>query len=154
MSRDDSRIEVGGGRFPVFPALIALVLLALVVLGVAYAGRTPFGSEVAVSEELSTAVKEYLGRNLPRFTSRTIFYECSGFLDTIFSDTEEYAAAAELGAWRPGFTPDGSTGNLVIASVRTVKNGQPEISSKVISGGTFDPSTIPGDDPRNPCNLR
>lgn len=154
MSRENSRIEVGGGRFPLIPTFIALILLGLIVIGAAYASRTPFGADVAVSDEVSTAVKEFLGKNEKRFVTRIIFYECSGFLDSIFSETEQYAAAAELGAWRPGFVPDGSTGNLVIASIRTTKNGQPEISSKVIPGGTFDPSAIPGDDPRNPCNLR
>lgn len=154
MSRDNSRIEVGSGRFPIVPSVVALLILGLLVLGVAYAGRTPFGAEVAASEGAESAVKEYLAKNEKRFVSRMTFYNCAGFYDSIFSGGQDLAAAAELGPWRPGIAPDGSTGNLVIVSARKEKEGEWQVSSKPVPGATYDPSPIEADDPKHPCNLR
>ena len=154
MSRDNSRIEVGSGRFPIAPSVIALLILGLLVLGVAYAGRTPFGAEVAASEEAETAVKEYLAKNEKRLINRTTFYNCAGFYDSIFSGGQDLAAAAELGAWRPGIPPDGSTGNLIVVSAKKEKEGNWQVASKSVPGATYDPSPIAADDAKHPCNLR
>lgn len=153
MSHDDSRIEVGGGSIPWVPVLFAVILIGLLVLGVAFASRTPFGAVVSAPPDAETAVKEYLGKSEQRFVVRTTFYNCGEFLESIRSGRQDLAVAAELGTWRPGFVPDGTPGNLTVLQASKEKDGEWRITSKPVPGAVYDPSPIETEDPSHPCNL-
>lgn len=155
--RDDSRVEVGAGQFPVVPAVLGLVVLALIVLGVAYAGRTPFGAEIGAPADLESSVNEYLGKNERRLSQRMTYYNCAEFVDSIFSGSQSVAVAVELGAWRPNSNvgPEAAAdpGNLLIVAANKEKGGEWQFASKHVPGETYDPSPLTAADPKNPCNL-
>ena len=151
MAGNGGRVEVGRGKFPVGAVGIAIVVLIVVVLGVGYASRTPYGAEVPPHLELESAVNDYLGRLSPRYPTRKIYYTCSSFTESMFSSDQSFAVAVEQGAWRPNVEQTPTGGNLEIVHA-TKKGSEPwQVKSKSINA-TFDPSAKPADSPEHPCN--
>ncbi len=153
MSGQKSRVEVGKGSFPFAAAGVAILVIAVLLLGVTYASRTPYGAEVGVAADLDSAVNEYLAKNEKRFPTRRSFYNCAGFFESMFNGKQDVAIAIEQGAWRPGIEPDGSVGNLLIVSARREKDGEWQISSRPVPDATYDPSSRAADSPEHPCSL-
>lgn len=152
MAGNGGRVEVGRGKFPVTAIVIAIVVLIAIVLGVAYAGRTPYGAEVSPTQELQAAVNDHLGRLSPRFPTRKVYYTCSSFSETMFSSDQSFAVAVEQGNWRPNVEQTPGPGNLEIVHA-TKKGSEPwQVKSKAFPAETFDPSAKPADSTEHPCN--
>jgi hypothetical protein len=148
--RDNPRIEVGGGSLPIGPIAIALVVLGLIVLGAAYASRTPYGAEVKLAPEVENAVKEHFAKTQLRVVARMTAYNCADFSESMLSGRQSYAAVIEGGAWRPGFEPDDS-GDLYISAFRRDGESDWQIASVRVPGERYDPSE-PKDDETHPCS--
>lgn len=150
---NNGRVEVGKAGFPFISVGVAVLVLVAILIGVAYASHTPYGAAVPATQDLETAVNDHLGRVSPRFPQRKIYYNCSTFLESMFSSDQHLAVAVEQGNWRPNVEQTPGSGNLEI--VKATKKGDApwEITSKSIPQGTFDPSTKDPDGPDHPCNL-
>ena len=152
MASETGGVEVGKGAIPYGAIGVAVLVIALLVVAVAYASRTPFGAEIGAAADLESAVNEHFAKNEKRFPMRKTYYNCAGFMDSMFSGKQDVAVAVEQGAWRPGVTPDGSTGNLVIAKAAREDEGPWRVSSRVKQDGTYDPSPKDAEDLNHPCN--
>lgn len=152
MTNNDGRVHVGSAPFPFVSVGIAIVALIVIIIGVAYVSRTPYGATVTATQDLESAVNEHLGRVSPRFPQRKIYYNCSGFSESMFSSDQSFAVAIEQGNWRPNVEQTGGPGNLEIVKA-TKKGDEPwQIASKSIPDATFDPSEKAADSPEHPCN--
>lgn len=152
MARDTGRVDVGHGEFPFMAVGIAVVVMIAVVIGAAYASRTPFGAEIGATGDVDSAVNEHLAKNYSRFPQRRTYFNCAEFLDSIFSGNQNLAVAVELGNWRPGAEQTAMVGNLVVASAKQEGDGPWQVASKPIPNASYDPSPklIEKDD--HPCN--
>lgn len=152
MANNDGRVHVGSAPFPFVSVGVAIVVLIVIIIGVAYVSRTPFGATVTATQDLDNAVNEHLGRVSPRFPKQKIYYNCSGFTESMFSSDQSFAVAVEQGNWRPNVEQSPGRGNLEIVKA-TKKGDEPwQIVSKPIPDATFDPSSKPADSPEHPCN--
>lgn len=154
MAQNDGRVQVGSAPFPFAAVGIAVGLLVVILLGVAYVSRTPYGAEVSAPPEVDAAVNEHLAKNSARFPLRRIYYNCEAFIESVFSSDQNFAIAIEQGNWRPGVQPVQGIGNLEIVKASRKGTEPWQISSVSIPNASFDPSAIPPDSPRHPCNVK
>ena len=154
MSQNDGRVHVGSAPFPFAAVGSAIAVLIVIMLGVAYVGRTPFGAEVSAPPEAETAVNDHLAKFSARFPQRRIYYNCGSFIETMFSSDQSFAIAIEQGDWRPGVQSVPGLGNLEILKAIKKDDSPWEISSVPIPNASFDPSAKKADDATHPCNIK